>query len=105
MNNEEGNIIEEEEQVQSTGFYDRFIKAIKKQGQNNSWIKNILGQEYETSTTIYKGEINIRFVMDEPFWYSKEQYFDSTFVDANNNSVATLESKDAIKIIMEERII
>lgn len=65
---------------------------------------NILGHEYETSTTIYKGEINIRFVMDEPFWYSKEQYFDSTFVDANNNSVATLESKDAIKIIMEDGV-
>lgn len=65
---------------------------------------NILGQEYETSTTIYKGEINIRFVMDEPFWYSKKQYFDSTFIDANNNSVATLDSKDAIKIILEDGI-
>lgn len=65
---------------------------------------NILGQEYETSTTIYKGEINIRFVMDEPFWYSKEQYLDSNFIDANNNSVPTLENKDAIKIILEDGI-
>ena len=64
----------------------------------------ILGQKYETSTTIYKGEINIRFVMDEPFWYSKNEYFNSSILDANNILTDTLEDKDAIKIIIEDGI-
>jgi len=37
---------------------------------------NVDGEEaseitYETSTTLYRGEIELEFVMDEPFWYAK----------------------------------
>ena len=38
-------------------------------------IKKIAGQEYKTSTTLYKGEITLTFVMEEPYWYSKINIF------------------------------
>jgi len=50
------------------------------------------GYPYKTSTTKYKGTINITFVMDQPFWHSKVNIFgysdDSgiyhdTWIDAN----------------------
>lgn len=64
----------------------------------------IAGQDYETSTTIYKGDINLRFIMDEPFWYAKNSYLSSIFQDANNITVETLKNKDALKIILEDNI-
>ena len=36
---------------------------------------NIGGNTYTTSTTNYKGNINISFVMDEPFWHSIDNIF------------------------------
>lgn len=34
----------------------------------------INGKTYSVSTTNWKGEISLSFVMDEPFWYNKEEY-------------------------------
>jgi hypothetical protein len=32
---------------------------------------NIGNSSYEVTTSLYKGEINLEFVMDNPYWYSK----------------------------------
>ena len=70
---------------------------------------------YQTSTTVYRGEISISFIMDEPFWYTKLNYMPSyidkiTFKKAegksesNKNIVNTLEDKDMIKVMLEDGI-
>lgn len=72
--------------------------------------------EYTTSTTVYKGSINLEFIMDEPFWYSIVNIFGS--VDENNNYITTWEGvnffdeneiskdkmKDILKIVYEDGI-
>lgn len=71
------------------------------------------GKTVETSTTLYKGEIQLNFIMDEPFWYSKigllvRQKDDDTWAkewqDANGENVLVIYSKDALKIIYEDNI-
>lgn len=75
---------------------------------------NIDNFSYNTSTTIYKGEISLEFVMDDPFWYSKLNYMPNyldkktleplNLEDENINKIETLTDKDMIKIILEDRI-
>ena len=36
---------------------------------------NVRGKEYTTSTTIWRGSAHIKFVMDDPFWYSIKGVF------------------------------
>lgn len=69
----------------------------------------------ETSTTMYRGEVHINFIMDEPFWYGKLNYM-PTYVDkitlegkkspseAGNNIINTLEDKDMLKVMLEDNI-
>ena len=74
--------------------------------------KMIAGHSYSTSTTLYKGNITLEFIMDEPFWYSKTPllcYEDSSggiepgyWINANGEPQAILNDKDAIKIILED---
>lgn len=81
----------------------------------------IAGEEYETSTSLYKGEMSVTFVMDEPFWYSKtnilgrvpqtlaeKQQYGTTWAEiwtnSNNEDASPLEDKDAIKVILEDGI-
>jgi hypothetical protein len=68
---------------------------------------------YTTSTTLYKGEISLKLVMDEPYWYAKINIFgrkDSsgiyrdTWRDANGNLRNVIENPDAIKIVYEDGI-
>jgi len=67
---------------------------------------------YETSTTLYKGTINISFVMDSPHWYSvtnilgekEEHRYIDYWTDANGNRVEIFASKDALKILYEDGI-
>lgn len=71
-------------------------------------------QIYKTSTTLYRGEIRLEFVMDEPFWYAKknilgtqnvtEGYYEDSWVDANGVKVSVKDSPDALKIIYEDHI-
>lgn len=71
--------------------------------------------KYFTSTTLYKGEINLSFVMDEPFWYSKVNLFgkaDSNvsggWYDVWTNALGEEQNiftdEDALKIIKEDGI-
>jgi len=81
--------------------------------------------DMQISTTLYKGNINLSFVMDEPFWYSKMNYIPS-YVDKDTleplvgepnyengqivsitppeNSIYTLSDKDYLKIYLEDGI-
>ena len=69
---------------------------------------------YTTSTTLYRGQIDLEFVMDEPFWYSiqnilgrqntLEGYYEENWIDANGRIAAIADSPDALKIIYEDRI-
>ena len=75
-------------------------------------VKKIGEQEYKTSTTLYKGEITLTFVMEEPYWYSKinifgyydGQVYRDVWVDANGNEVDIFNDPDAIKIALEDNI-
>lgn len=64
----------------------------------------ILGQEYETSTTLYKGDIALNFIMDAPYWHSIINCYDETVADAKGSIVSTLTDKDTIKVIIEDGI-
>ena len=76
--------------------------------------KKIAGQEYITSTTLYKGEISLSFVMDEPYWYSKINIFGylneddgiyyDVWTDANGQEKNIFNDPDAIKIALEDNI-
>lgn len=75
---------------------------------------NIAGLEYDTSTTLYKGQIQLKFIMDEPFWYSKVNLFgnpdneSSRWVDvwsnASGETVDIFEDKDALKVVKEDGV-
>lgn len=69
---------------------------------------------YETSTTLYKGEVKLSFIMDEPYWYTKLNYMPS-YVDkktlekveansTNSNKVETINDLDMLKIMLEDGI-
>lgn len=77
--------------------------------------KKIAGQDYNTSTTLYKGEISLSFVMDEPYWYSKINIFGylnetdgiyyDVWTDANGNEgISVYDDPDAVKIALEDNI-
>lgn len=74
----------------------------------------INGFPYETSTTVYRGEIQLSFVMDEPHWYGKLSYM-PLFIDKqtlenlnaddpNPNKIETIHDKDCLKVILEDGI-
>ena len=72
------------------------------------------GISYDTSTTLYKGEIELEMVADDPFWYAKQNilgvpdtisgYYSEYWQDVNGVTTAITSSKDALKIIYEDRI-
>lgn len=76
----------------------------------------ISDMNYKTSTTLYKGEISLSFVMDEPYWYSIKNIlgeqievngqltYEDTWRDANDQLVSIFQSKDALKILHEDGI-
>ena len=75
----------------------------------------VSGQTYYTSTTKYKGEIQLDFVMDNPYWYSKINifgyvkngvYYDK-WTDANGQEISVFDeysNMDVIKIVYEDHI-
>lgn len=76
------------------------------------------GNLYEISTTVYRGNIDLEFVMDDPFWYSiynilpsygqdgAENWFRTLGINltdnAKNNSL--MANKDYLKIILEDGV-
>ena len=73
----------------------------------------INGRSYSTSTTVYRGEVSLSFVMDEPNWYGKFTYMpafvnENTLEEISASSASlndnTLENKDTLKIMVEDGI-
>ena len=73
---------------------------------------NIAGEIYKTKTTLYKGEITLELISDDPHWYainnilgkkSGDRYIDQ-WTDANGNDVSIFASQDALKILYEDGI-
>lgn len=56
----------------------------------------------ETSTTSYRGSIDIRFIMDDPHWYSITNLLEGTL--GNWNSTIITNDRDALKVIEEDGI-
>lgn len=52
-------------------------------------------QKYKTSTSIFKGDITLNFVMDDPYWYSLYSFLETP--------VASL-TKEELKVIFEDGI-
>lgn len=75
-------------------------------------IVNIGVGSYQTSTTLYKGEVTLTFVMDAPYWYGKLALlgrqngliYEDTWIDANGNRVNIFDDPDAMKILLEDGI-
>jgi hypothetical protein len=69
---------------------------------------------YSTSTTLYKGEIELTMVMDDPFWRAKINIFgqrdsqgiyrDTWFDISSGRMRNVLENPDALKILYEDGI-
>lgn len=77
---------------------------------------NIEGTDYKTSTTLYKGDISLLLVADEPFWYGRAALIDYYYTDDENkfgsmtqditlsNLKETIKDKDFLKAIVEDNI-
>lgn len=72
---------------------------------------------YKITTTLYKGEINLSFTMDEPHWYAKVnilgekvddgqhiRYENIWYDEFTNTNVDIFASQDALKILYEDGI-
>lgn len=70
---------------------------------------------YTTKTTLYKGEITVEFVMDEPHWYSiynilgredtsRNRYIDEWYDENTQDYISIFASQDALKILLEDGI-
>ena len=74
----------------------------------------INNSNYETSTTVYRGEVSLSFIMSEPYWYGKLNYMPEYInkitleplqIDSvDENKINSLTSKDMYKIIFEDGI-
>jgi len=59
--------------------------------------KTIGGKEYKSSTTMWRGEVSLSFILDEPFWYAE-----NTILDFNNSN--NLQEDDLVKIYIEDGV-
>ena len=80
----------------------------------------ISGVERDITTTLYKGEITLTLVMDEPHWYAKDNilgqprtetingnvrtYYTNWWINQNGDPVEIFASQDALKILYEDGI-
>lgn len=72
------------------------------------------GIVYNTSTTLYKGDITLSLIADTPFWYSKYAFIAPYYTDSENkfdsmtqdstDAMETLGDKDFLKVMVEDRI-
>lgn len=75
--------------------------------------KKINGMDYSTSTTSYRGDVGISFIMDDPYWFSvnsilktyytnPEDKFGSMTDEYIEGAIESLTDKDIIKSIIED---
>ena len=82
--------------------------------EEGNLIEQVVINTYNTSTTVYRGNIELELTLDEPFWYAKqnilgtqnklEGFYDENWIDANGQAVPVKGTPDALKIIYEDRI-
>ena len=83
---------------------------------------NITNVPYTTKTTLYKGEITLELVMDEPYWYAVDNilgkkvteynqatqtqrtYYQDRWINARGEEESIFASQDALKILYEDGI-
>ena len=76
---------------------------------------NIESTDYNTSTTLYKGDILLSLVADEPFWYSRSPLIKYYYIDKEDKfgtmqnthiegAFSTIDDKDMLKVIVEDNI-
>lgn len=65
---------------------------------------NIMGTNYTTSTTMYRGDITLTLVMDEPYWHAVNDIILDSIINPNAKSVDSLIDPDTLKIILEDNI-
>jgi len=56
------------------------------------------------STTLYKGSIILKFVMDDPLWYSITNILPSYYYNLKSDWVHSLVDPDMLKIILEDNV-
>lgn len=94
--------------------------------------KKIARTSYQITTTLYKGDITLTFISDDPFWYSicnligdryritsqgavldrtgtdatlaSGEYYQYRWIDANGQYVNVMSNDDALKIILQDNI-
>ena len=75
-------------------------------------ILRIADDTLNTKTTLFKGDITLSFIMDEPYWYSlknilgkqKNNEYVAVWDDINGQEVEIYRSYDALKILYEDGI-
>ena len=60
---------------------------------------NIRGVTYQTSTTIYKGDISLTFIMDEPYWHSLVTYMPARI---NKETMTASAGDDSIESLLDK---
>lgn len=77
--------------------------------------RKVAGIERETSTTVYRGTIELSFIMDEPFWhslyniiepyyYDKDHKFTSMLTEQRDGAIETVSDRDFLKVIFEDGV-
>lgn len=69
-------------------------------------VKIKIGNDYYlTKTSLYKGEISLSFIMDEPFWYAKDSYFNNNYFEQEKTEeYKKIKKQEMLKIIYEDNI-
>ena len=79
-----------------------FEKKVTKKFRSAS--DNTVVNEYETSTTVYRGAIELQLVADDPFWYSVHNILPSYSYDTQNRWTYALSNPDMLKVIVEDGV-
>ena len=82
-------------------------------------VMKVSGEEFTITTTLYKGEIDLKLVMDEPHWYALDNVLGKKLVEGSTvryvdiwedktvdppQEVSIFASKDALKVLYEDGI-
>ena len=66
--------------------------------------KKVAGQSRTISTTVYRGSIDLEFVMDDPFWYSLKNILPSSLRNIRDEWVSTVNDPESLKMILEDGV-
>lgn len=92
--------------------------------------KKIAGTTYQITTTIYKGDIRISFISEDPYWYAlcnllgtrykikndgsiqedttgtniNDGYYEYRWEDVNGNLIGIMSDADVLKIVLQDNI-